>query len=150
MSLFKSTAVGMVMFGICALGFPSSGLVKAVRGADGGASSGGGNLGDLATPAELGVDIYPGARQRDRAVRMQLKEEHFVTVKFITPDSLDKVLAFYKAKLGPQTETSSHMGNTIVSRGKKWSKDSILVTIVPNSRVDNGATQITVLHTVKN
>lgn len=107
------------------------------------------NRGDDATAAELGVDIYPGARQSTRAIRMKVAGEHFVTVKLVTSDSEEQVLVFYKSKLGADALTTYHMGNAIIGRGNRASKESVQVTIVPHSAVDEGKTQITILHNIK-
>lgn len=149
MSFFKRIAAALATLLLCALGYLGSDFVKTVRGAENGAPPVNNNLGDAATPAELGVDIYPGAQQSTGAVRMKLTGEHFITVKFVTRDSRDQVLTFYKGKLGAHALTSYHMGNAIVSRGNNSSKEMVLVTIVPNSHVDNGKTQITILHNTK-
>lgn len=103
------------------------------------------------TAAEMGVDLYPGSTQRDAAVRMTTSANSFVTVKFVTSDSQDKVVDFYKAKLGPKVPVYYHVmfdkrksANLLLRKGPK---ETVEITIVPNSPVDNGKTQITLLHT---
>ena len=149
MAMFKKSAASFPTLLLCLSGYWASGFIKPVRAEQTGAPPIHNNLGDPATAAELGVDIYPGAQQSIRAVRMKLTGEHFITVKFVTPDSRDKVLAFYQSKLGPHPSTSFHMGSAIVSRGYNSSKDTVQVTIIPNSRVDDGKTQINILHNIK-
>lgn len=107
-----------------------------------------------ATAAELGVELYPGSTQRDAAVRMKTSANSFVTVKFVTSDSQDKVVDFYKAKLGPKASLSYNVmfdkRKSAILLLRKGAKETVEVTIVPNSPVDNGKTQITLLHTFDN
>ena len=106
------------------------------------------------TAAEMGVDLYPGSTQKDAALRMKTSVNSFVTVKFVTSDSQDKVVDFYKAKLGPKVSLAY---NTMYDKRKsailllrKGPKETVEITIVPNSPVDNGRKQITLLHTFDN
>jgi len=49
---------------------------------------------------DLGIDIYPGAEiQRGGAATATFGNIHTVTASFSTSDSLDKVCAFYKARI---------------------------------------------------
>ena len=148
-ALFRKIAASVPTLLLCLVGYWAIGFIKPVRADQTGGPPISNNLGDPATAAELGVDIYPGAQQSIRAVRMKLTGQHFITVKFVTPDSREEVLAFYQRKLGPHQVTSFHMGNAIVSRGNNSSKDMVQVTIIPNSHIDNGKTQINVLHNMK-
>ncbi len=106
------------------------------------------------TAAEMGVDLYPGSTQSTSAVRMKTTSNSFVTVKFVTSDSQDKVVDFYKAKLGPKASLAYNMmfdkRKSAILLLRKGPKESVEITIVPNSPVDNGKTQITLLHTFMN
>jgi hypothetical protein len=97
--------------------------------------------------AELGTDIYPGAEGTKEGVKMTLPTGTMVTGVFLTSDSKDKVLAFYKSQLGGKATIINGSGPTIISI-EKSPLESVMVTIYVDKSGD-GKTQITVTHTTK-
>ena len=59
------------------------------------------------TASDLGIAIYPGATQGKGGLRMTIAGKSMVTANFLTPDSPDKVMAFYKGLAGPNAQTMS-------------------------------------------
>ncbi len=66
------------------------------------------------TENDLGIAIYPGAEPSLRGSRAELAGKTMVNATYITADSADKVIAFYKEKAGP----SAHL--TTTSRGSEF------------------------------
>jgi hypothetical protein len=106
------------------------------------------NSDDSFTSAELGTDIYPGATTGHGSMKMDLPGGSMVTGVFLTPDSKEKVLAFYKDKFGSEASTMDTNDTAIVTL-KKGEQEAVIVTITPNKSDDNGKTQISIVHTKK-
>jgi hypothetical protein len=102
------------------------------------------NSSDTFTAADLGIAIYPGATQGKDGVRVNIAGKSMVTANFLTPDSPDKVMAFYKDKAGPnaQTVTTSIGGTISIQNGA----NSINVTVAQSTNDNNGETQITIVN----
>jgi hypothetical protein len=102
------------------------------------------NSSDTFTAADLGIAIYPGATQGKDGVRVNIAGKSMVTANFLTPDSPDKVMAFYKDKAGPnaQTVTTSIGGTISIQNGA----NSISVTVAQSTNDNNGETQITIVN----
>jgi hypothetical protein len=68
-----------------------------------------------------------------------------ITANFLTPDSPDKVIAFYKDKAGPnaQTMTTGAGGMITMQNGAS----SVTVTVTQSASENNGETQITIVNT---
>jgi hypothetical protein len=68
-----------------------------------------------------------------------------VTANYLTRDSKDQVMAFYKDKAGPnaQSMTTDNGGQITIVNGT----DSILVTVMQSPNMNGGETQITIVHT---
>ena len=74
------------------------------------------------TEAELGVPLYPGAKQQEGALQIAGEEGSMHTYVFKTSDSPQQVMAFYRERLG--TEAASYVetpegGMITSSKGKK-------------------------------
>ncbi len=97
------------------------------------------------TASELGIAIYPGATQGKGTLHMTVAGKSMVTANFLTSDSPDKVMAFYKDQAGPNAEvmTTDTGGYINVNNGS----DSITITVVQQANQNNGETQITIVHT---
>src|ERR1700733_8315061 len=98
------------------------------------------NTSDTFTARDLGIAIYPGATQGKGGLRMTIAGKSMVSANFLTPDSPDKVIAFYKDKAGPtaQTMTTGSGGIVTLQNGS----NSITVTIMQSASENNGQTQI--------
>lgn len=97
--------------------------------------------------ADLGTDIYPGATAGQGGMRMSTPGGSWVTGIFLTSDSKDQVVNYYKTKFGADSafmETSEAAILTL----KKGEKESIMVTISAKPGEDNGKTKIAIMHTV--
>ena len=94
------------------------------------------------TEAELGVPIYPGAKQQEGAMQITSEEGSMHTYVFKTSDSPQQVMAFYRERLG--TEAASYVetpeGGMITS--SKGKKEGFWITI----GTDEGETVITIMH----
>jgi hypothetical protein len=94
------------------------------------------------TAAELGADIYPGAEPIKGGMRMNLPTGSIVSGAFVTPDSKDDVLNFYKSKFGSDASVFDGADSAMISL-KKGDHDSVMVTISKN----DGKTKIAIVHT---
>ena len=105
------------------------------------------SAGDTAVSAsDLGVDLYPGASQQKGAVRISTPKGSTVTAVFETNDSLDRVLAWYKDKLGSGASAFQSDKSAILTLADDAKKTSVMVTI---SNEDNdGKTKIAIMHSV--
>lgn len=96
------------------------------------------------TSTELGTDIYPGAEaSKSGNLRMNIGGSAVVSATFLTSDSKDKVVDFYKDKLGANSTSMDFGGSAILSE-KKSDQDQVSVTISAESE---GKTQIHIQHT---
>jgi hypothetical protein len=93
------------------------------------------------TAADLGTDIYPGAHPEKGGSKITLPTGSMTTGVYSTPDSVDKVEAFYKDKLGSDATDVSSGGRVMLS--KRVSKTET-VTVTANSHADDmdGRTKI--------
>jgi hypothetical protein len=101
---------------------------------------------DNISAADLGVEIYPGAESTRGGMTMEMPNGSAIMGVFLTSDSPDQVLAFYKDKLGSAATVSSFLGNTTV-RLKINQQEFVEVRISTNSKLDNGKTRIMISHT---
>jgi len=100
------------------------------------------------TAEELGTDIYPGAQSARGGMKMDLPGVKMVTGIFMTSDSKDKVVDFYKAKLGSGASVMDTQETTIVTLGR-GEKESVMVTVTQNPSQDDGKTKIAIVHSKK-
>jgi hypothetical protein len=105
------------------------------------------NSNETYTSAELGTDVYPGAITGKGGMKMTLPTGSSVTAVFLTSDSKDQVLSFYKSKFGSDA-TVLDFGSSAMLSVKKGSNESVTVTITANSSQNGGKTQIAISHTV--
>jgi hypothetical protein len=104
------------------------------------------NTSEKFTASDLGVDIYPGATAGKGGARMSTNAGSWITAIYVTPDSQDKVLAFYKDKLGSDASFMESSGGSVVTL-KKSEQEAVVVTITANSSEYSGKTQIAIMHT---
>jgi hypothetical protein len=99
--------------------------------------------------SELGVDPYPGATNGHGSMKVSLPDGSMVTGIFISSDSKDKVVDFYKGKLGSGASMIDTPSGTIFTLGKS-EKESVMVTITAEASQNDGKTQIAIVHTKSN
>ncbi len=82
--------------------------------------------------ADLGTALYPGASSTNSgSMNMKTPNGSMVTSVFTSSDSSDKVIAFYKEKLGDQASIFQTGDGTMLSAGEK-DKNSVTVTVTPD------------------
>lgn len=95
--------------------------------------------------AELGIDIYPGATPTQGGAKMEMPNGSWTTGAFLTSDSKDQVVAFYKDKLGSDSSLMDSDDGGILSL-KKSDKDTVTVTVTSKANQNDGKTKIVILH----
>ena len=98
------------------------------------------------TAAELGTEIYPGAEPRHGGMTMNLPTGSMVTAIFLTSDSKDQVLDFYKSSMGSSASIIDTEDGAVITLSKSQ-QESVMVTITAKPSENNGKTQITIVHT---
>jgi hypothetical protein len=99
------------------------------------------------TPAELGTDIYPSAEPtKSGNMRMNIAGSSVVTATFLTSDSKEKVVDFYKSKLGSDATSMDFGGSAILSE-KKSDQDQVTITVSSQDNQSEAKTQIHIQHT---
>jgi len=82
-------------------------------------------------------------------MRMTLPNGSWVSAVFVTPDSKDQVVSFYKSKFGSDASIFDSAASAVISL-QKGKKESIMVTVTANQSQYDGKTQVTILHTTSN
>jgi hypothetical protein len=100
------------------------------------------------TADELGTVIYPGAETGRGGVKMTLPTGPMVTATYLTTDSKDKVIAFYKDKLGSKVQVMESDSGAVMTLNKGGS-DTVMVTVTQKTNRYDGKTQIHIIHTSK-
>jgi hypothetical protein len=99
------------------------------------------------TADELGTDPYPGAETaKSGNMRMNMAGNSVVSAAFLTSDSKEKVVEFYKDKLGSEATSMDFGANAILSL-KKGEHEMVQVTISQEANQFDGKTQIHISHT---
>jgi hypothetical protein len=101
------------------------------------------------TADELGTDIYPGAQPAKGGLRMTLPTGPVVAANFLSSDSKDQVVSFYKNKFGSQAMTMDTSDGAILTLNKS-KQDSVMLTITQKPGQFDGKTQIHIMHTINN
>ncbi|MGD0158571.1 MAG: hypothetical protein ABSB50_20975 [Terracidiphilus sp.] len=99
------------------------------------------------TESDLGIAIYPGATQGKGGLKMTIAGKTMITANYLTPDSEDKVIAFYKDKAGPDAETITTGTGGVISMTN--GSDAITVTVTQSPNENDGKTQIVIARTPK-
>jgi hypothetical protein len=124
--------IGVIaLFGVLAAGIIGFGVYKVSKSVQ--ISTGHSTM----SAAELGTAPYPGASTSDGSMNMKLPNGSMVTSVFTSSDSADKIVAFYKEKLGDQASVVQTGNGTMLSAGEK-DKNSVMVTVTPegnNSKI---------------
>ena len=98
------------------------------------------------TASELGTEIYPGAQPRRGGMKMDLPTGSMVTAIFLTSDSKEQVLDFYKTTMGSTASVIDTEDGAIITLAKSQ-QESVMVTITAKPSENDGKTQITIVHT---
>lgn len=98
------------------------------------------------TADELGTDIYPGATATPGGMRMNLPSGSVISGLFLTSDSKDQVLSFYKGKFGSEASAFDAEDSAMIT-AKKGDHESIMVTISAKPSENDGKTKISIVHT---
>ena len=98
------------------------------------------------TADELGIDIYPGAQPTKGGLNMTLPTGSMLAANFVTSDSKDQVVAFYKGKVGSNAATMDTADGAYINWNKS-TKDSVVISITQKSNQSDGKTQIHIVHT---
>jgi nitrate reductase NapE component len=101
------------------------------------------------TPGELGTDIYPGAQSTSGGMKMELPSGSVVSGAFLTSDSKDAVLNFYKGKFGSDASVFDTADGAMLSV-KKGEQESVMVTISSKAGENDGKTKFVIVHTKNN
>jgi hypothetical protein len=98
------------------------------------------------TAAELGVDLYPGSiHSDDGSMNMKTPTGSMVTSVFTSSDPSEKIVDFYKGKLGDQASIVQTGNGTMLSAGEK-DKNSVMITITPQDNMS----KIVIIHVTNN
>ena len=144
-----------VGLGILAAGVVGYGIYKvahAVKTAANGQisinSPGGGftaNTAQTFSASDLGIAVYPGATQAKGGLHMTIAGKSMVSANFLTSDSKDQVIAFYKDKAGPGAQVMTTDGGGVISVTN--GNDALSITVAQNANSNDGKTQIIIIHT---
>jgi hypothetical protein len=93
------------------------------------------------TAADLGVDLYPGATTGEGSMNMKTPNGSMVTAVYLSPDASDKIVAFYKEKLGDQASIVQTSNGTVLSAGQK-DRDNVVITIT----TEGNSSKIAIVH----
>ena len=104
------------------------------------------NASESFTAADLGTDIYPGATSGKGSMRMSLPSGSMVTAVYVTGDSKDQVVSFYKDKFGSDASVMESPDGAVIT-GKKGENESVVVTVTANASQYEGKTQVAIVHT---
>jgi hypothetical protein len=100
------------------------------------------------TAADLGTDVYPGAETHTGGMKVTTPTSSTVTAIFLTSDSKDQVVGFYKSKFGSDA-TVMDFGSAAILTVKKGNQETVTVTVTANSSEHAGKTQIAISHLIE-
>jgi hypothetical protein len=95
--------------------------------------------------SDLGIAVYPGATQGKGGLHMTIAGKSMVSQTYLTSDSKDQVIAFYKDKAGPNAQVMSTDAGGVISVTN--GNDALSITVLQNANSNDGKTQITIIHT---
>jgi hypothetical protein len=152
--IIVAVVVGLGILGLGAIGFTAWRIARSVHVTGPGGqvtmSTPGGtftaNSAQSFSASELGTDTYPGAQSIRGGLKMDLPTGSMVTGVFLTSDSKEQVVAFYKSRFGSEASVFDAADGAVVSL-KKGEEESVVVTITANSSQDNGKTRFSITHT---
>ena len=104
------------------------------------------NASQTYSASDLGTDLYPGSESVKGGVKMSLPTGSMVTGIFVTTDSKDQVVAFYKSKFGSDVSVMD-MQDVAILTFKKGEQESVMVTVTSKASDNDGKTKIAIVHT---
>jgi len=107
------------------------------------------NQAETYSAAELGTDIYPGAKSGHGSAKIDMPSGSVVTGIFVTSDSKAQVVDFYKSKFGSEASTFDSNDAAIITMNH-GNQESVMVTVSANSQQDGGKTRIAIVHSKNN
>jgi zinc-ribbon domain len=105
------------------------------------------NTTDSFSSSDLGTDIYPGASAGKGSMRMTLPTGTMVSAVYVTSDSKDQVVAYYKNKFGSDNVSSFDSTDGSVITYTKSQQEQVVVTVTSSPTEYDGKTQIHIVHT---
>jgi hypothetical protein len=141
----------MVLIGVVVVGVIGIGLYKIAKSAHKDSS---GNV-SITTPggtitagqnnnvsaADLGVDVYPAVTTGQGSMNMKTPNGSMVTAVYLSSDPPDKIVAFYKERLGDKASIVQTSNGTVLSAGEK-DRDNIVITIT----TEGSSSKIAIVH----
>lgn len=97
--------------------------------------------------SDLGIDIYPGAIHHEGGMQISTAKGSTVSAVFSTDDPMDKVVSFYKDKMGQGISVFQNEEGAILTMNSADSKSSVVVTVSTDTTATDGHTKIAILHT---
>jgi hypothetical protein len=95
--------------------------------------------------ADLGVPIYPGAARREGGMTINGPNGSMVTVVYSTTDPVDKVVDFYKGKVGGNASVITTGTGAVISSSDQ-NKNGVIITIGADNS-SSGGTKIAIMRT---
>jgi len=99
--------------------------------------------------SELGTEVYPGAQGTRGGMKMDLPTGSMVTGVFVTSDSKEQVVEFYRSKFGSSASVYDSTNGALLTLNK-GGQESVMVTVSSNSSQDGGKTRISIVHSKSN
>ncbi len=99
--------------------------------------------------SELGTELYPGAQSIKGGMKMSMPTGSVVTGMFLTTDSKEQVVDFYKNKFGGDASVMD-MSDAAILTLKKGEQESVMVTVSSKASENDGKTKIAIVHTKNN
>lgn len=156
--IIVAIVVGLGVLGLGALGFIGWRVAHAVHmAASGDGVTFNGPQGKLSlngsqkfSASDLGTEIYPGAQPGKGSMKMSLPTGTMVSAAYVTPDSREQVLAFYKSKMHGAMSTEDTDNGAVLTynnNNQNGQQDTVVITITSNPTEYDGKTQIRIVHT---
>jgi hypothetical protein len=95
--------------------------------------------------SDLGIDIYPGATGRHGGSKIETPNGSVITGVFLTADSKDQVVSFYKSRMGSGASVYDTSNGALLTVNK-GNHESVMVTINADTSQNEGKTQISIVH----
>ncbi len=155
--IIVAIVVGLGILGLGAVGYTAWRISRAVHvnghGGQVTMSTPGGtfsaNSSENFTASELGTDIYPGAQSTRGGMKMDLPTGSMVTGVYLTSDSKQQVVDFYKGKFGSAAAVLDTTDGAILTLPIS-KQESVMVTITAKPSQDDGKTKVVIMHTKSN
>jgi cation transport regulator ChaC len=78
---------------------------------------------------------------------MTLPGGSWISAVYVTPDSKDQVVSFYKSRLGSELSVYDSADSAVLT-AQKSKQEAVIVTVTANKSEYQGKTQITIVHTI--